>query len=340
MTKNGLKGGNMNKMKEFFVALYNFLKNWFNKPEVPPEIILFPNSPFRTETHNMTINPNSAGYVQELQWQLNESGAGDPWINRDKWTVPIYITDTTLVTPVTLRADNWSPENTQLGQRLINEGVPIPTGAVPDPERDGHLAIYNTNFDKYYGFWRFTEENGHYFASWGAIIDNASQWTGQRYWTPPEPRWGETASSLPVVEGTILIKELEKGIIPHALAISIHKPRRWNDPDSFIPPALANTDGYREAGVTSSIPYGMRFRFKSNVVADPTAPPLVKMIIQAGKEYGFIVRDMTGASLTLYCENPIAYGQDKSAYDPYLNGVALWNIMKMFPWAETEVVNG
>ena len=74
-------------------------------------------------------------------------------------------------------------------------------------------------------------------------------------WPGAKRNWGATASSLPVIGGTMLLDELEQGSFDHALAINLPAPRA----DVFAWPAQ-RTDGtglprrYRRAPVYALTP--------------------------------------------------------------------------------------
>ena len=205
--------------------------------------------------------------------------------------------------PVRLDAGAW---NGALQQTL--DAVPIPPSAQPAAGPDGHLTVWQPATDRMWELFQAHMTADGWHASYGGAMANvssspgyydASSWPGLS-----QPSWGATATSLPVIAGTIMIDELKAGVIPHALALNIP----WAKPNVYSWPAQ-RTDG--SSTDPNAIPEGARFRL------DPTAdlakrnlPPMTRMMAMAAQQYGMIVRDQTGHAVSFFAENPAQYGTD------------------------------
>ena len=131
--------------------------------------------------------------------------------------------------------------------------------------------------------------------------------TSPGYYSPSSWRgalsvWGASATSLPLVAGTMTLAELRSGHIDHALAITIpvsargrrglaraaHGRHRFGAPNCPRVPTCA------------SIP-------RLNIAA-MHLPKIVEMIALAAQRYGIIVRDQSHADIGFFAEDPAQYG--------------------------------
>jgi hypothetical protein len=148
-------------------------------------------------------------------------------------------------------------------------------------------------------------------------------------WRGATSNWGATASSLPVIGGTILLSELKRGRIPHALALNVPAAR----PGVFAWPAQ-RTDGN---GRASALPEGAKLRLDPTLdVKALKLPRLTEMIAVAAQRHGLIVRDQTGHGLSLFLENPAAYGHDP--YRKWFKGRTPLQLLTGFPWNRLQVI--
>ena len=154
--------------------------------------------------------------------------------------------------------------------------------------------------------------------------------------------WGATASGLPVIGGTILLKELAQGRIDHALAINIPTPRAG----VFSWPAQ-RTDGLLNS--PDAIPDGARFRLDPDLdIAALNLPPLVRMMAEAAQRYGMVVRDRTGpnGAIGFYVEDTSLLGADDPFWTPdgkprpdgYFQGLWPQQLMARFPWGHLQLL--
>lgn len=290
-------------------------------PPPPPalERIFSPTAFWNTKIGARSPAANSQALVAELVAQL----AGNPgWFNYKEWSTPFYV----VTGGPTVKVSVPGKEATKLHQEL-QKGVPVPANAAPGAGADGHCTIYDKATDTLYEFWQFRKDGaGNWTCSWGGILKNASASNG----VMPKVKnnqggdevWGATASSLPVIGGTIMVSEVRNGRIPHALALNIIRPAKGK----FVAPAL-RTDGWFDG--QNAIPMGQRFCWPQDIPIPLDATPLAKMIIEAGRDYGMVVRDTAGA-VVFNGEDPGQYGADPFAQS--FGGKPLWEVMRQIPW--------
>jgi hypothetical protein len=92
-------------------------------------------------------------------------------------------------------------------------------------------------------------------------VSRGAGYFDKRSWSAGEASWGASATSLPLVAGTMLLRELARGRIDHALAISIPQPRAR----AFAWPAQ-RTDGLSLD--PHALPEGAHLRLDPNLDLD------------------------------------------------------------------------
>jgi hypothetical protein len=186
------------------------------------------------------------------------------------------------------------------------------------------MVVWQPSTDTMWEFWLASRQSDGWHASYGGRMKDVSSNPG--YFTDP-PRWGATATSLPLLGGLIRLDELAAGRIDHALAVSIPEPRaNW-----YSWPAQ-RTDGSSQN--ERAIPEGTRFRIDPTLnLSTLTMTPLVRMLAQAAQRYGMVVRDRGGA-VAFYGEDPTPTGQDPYAGpDGYFGAGWLDQLLRQqFPW--------
>jgi len=271
-----------------------------------------------------TVLSNSAALVSSL---VADTKITSPWINTTSYSTPLYKVGTsTPKVPVYIVQNGVVLVNTTLNTET-QKGVRIPVDVIAASGRDGHLTIYDTSTDTLYEFWRFKVANGRYEASWGGILYNASTSNGAMpvvtNKSGGKEYWGATATGLPAIGGTMLLKEVQAGVIPHALAFAMINPK-----NTFVSPAT-RSDGPSTA--LNAVPEGTRFRFPSNIYIDPNWAPIIKMMVVAVRDYGMVLRDRSGA-VTFYAEDTTPTYGTTNPYTPYYTGGAVWSTIGQFPW--------
>jgi hypothetical protein len=179
-------------------------------------------------------------------------------------------------------------------------------------------------------FWRAAEGADGWHAAWGGYLPSASSSPG--HYTDPNPRWGASATSLPMLGGLMRIDELRAGRIDHALAIAVPRARAgvWSWP-------AQRTDGSVDSA--GAIPLGTRFRIDPSVDLDRLPmSPLVRAMARAAQRYGIVVRD-TGGNVAFYAEDPTPTGSN-----PYTGSRGLFGgryaseLVRQFPWRYVQAL--
>jgi hypothetical protein len=280
----------------------------------------------------------SAAFVAQVRSEVR-AGNG-PWISERAYSTPLYTVgaDQPLV-QVKLDAGPWAATlHSALGQ-----GVPIPAGARPAPGTDGHLTIHQPATDTLWEFWRASRQSDGWHASWGGVMRRVSTSPGHysnASWNGL-PRsdgwnWGSTASSLPVIAGTVTIDELRRGRIDHALALAVPTPCAR----SFSWPAQ-RTDGTSNA--PDCMPEGAHLRLDPSLdLAKLELPPITRMLAEAAQRYGMIVRDRTGEgnATSFFAEDPAPTGTDPyNGPGGFYGGLRPWKFLPQFPWESVRLLD-
>ncbi|HEV3229402.1 MAG TPA: hypothetical protein VGY97_08010 [Solirubrobacteraceae bacterium] len=246
-------------------------------------------------------------------------------MNTDKWSVPVYTVPADQPRmPVTLDDPGSDP---QLADAF--EQVPVPAGARPADGTDHQLVIWQPATDTMWEFWIMRQDAGVWKARYGGRMSNVS--TNPGYFDDP-PRWGATATSIPLLGGLVRVSELNAGHIDHALALAVPEPRQG----SYSWPAQ-RTDG--TAPQPQAIPEGARFRLDPNLNIDALGlPPLTRMLALAAQRYGIVVRDR-GGCVAFYGEdpNPLGYNPWTAPGGPFDHTMPSAALTK-FPWNSLQAL--
>jgi hypothetical protein len=283
---------------------------------------------------SVPLDPSNATLVGTLQNTVDQNIAAGwgPWIGTDG-TSPLYTVPANQPTlRVTLDAGAW---NGALQHAL--DAVPMPPNAQPAAGPDGHLTVWQPSTDRLWELFQARRMADGWHASYGGAMANVSRSSGyydSSSWPGlSQPSWGATATSLPVIAGTIMLSELQAGVIPHALALNIP----WAKPNVYSWPAQ-RTDG--QSTDPNAIPEGARFRLDPTVdLARLNLPPLTRMMAVAAQQYGMIVRDQTGHAISFFAENPAQYGTDPyTSPGGFFGGPNPMAVMAAFPWQYVQLV--
>jgi hypothetical protein len=283
---------------------------------------------------SVALDPASDVLVKTLRDTVarNLADGWGPWIQRGE-TTPLYVVPERQPTVrVTLDAGAWA---TSLQQAF--EQVPIPPNAVPAAGPDAHMTVWQPSTDRLWEFFDARMRSDSWHASFGGAIASVSRFPG--YYTKDawpglsQTYWGATATSLPVIAGTIMIAELRAGVIPHALALNIP----WARPKVYSWPAQ-RTDG--TSTDPNAIPEGARFRLNPALdIGKLDLPPMTRMMAKAVQRYGMIVRDQTGHAISFFAENPAQSGTDPyTGASGFFGGLTPNELTRAFPWEHLQLV--
>jgi hypothetical protein len=283
---------------------------------------------------NAPLDPANAVLTKTLRDTVaqNIAAGWGPWISTSE-TSPLYVVpDDQPNVRVKLDAGAWAT-----GLQQTFQAVPIPPYATPADGPDAHMTVWQPSTNRLWEFFQANKQADGWHASYGGAMANVatspgyfdtSSWPGLS-----QPVWGATATSLPVIAGTIMLDELRAGVIPHALAMNIP----WAKPKTYSFPAQ-RTDG--ASTDPNAIPEGARFRL------DPTLdlntlnlPPVTRMIAVAAQQYGMIVRDQTGHAVSLFAENT-GSASPNPYYEPggFFGGPDPSVVLQAFPWDRLQLV--
>ena len=215
------------------------------------------------------------GTLRDTVAQNLAAGWG-PWIERSA-TTPLYVVPATQST-VRVQLD---PGSWKLGLQQAFEAVPIPPDAVQAPGPDAHMTVWQPSTDRLWEFFKARKLEDGWHANFGGAIASVSRSPGyydEDAWPGlSQTWWGASASSLPVIAGTIMIDELRAGVIPHALAMNIP----WARPKVYSWPAQ-RTDG--TSTDPNAIPEGARFRLDPKLdISRLDLPPMTRMMAKAAQ---------------------------------------------------------
>jgi hypothetical protein len=254
-----------------------------------------------------------------------------PWIQTANSSTPVYV-----VGPdqrcVPVRLDVTQAYGRTLSKAFAR--VPLPYNARPAAGSDEHLTVIQPSTDSMWEFWRMRKEDDHqWHAAWGGAMHDVSASPGYYTagsWPGARSYWGSTATSLPVVAGTMTIGELERGQINHALAVSLPNARKG----VFAFPA-ERTDGTLTTSV--AIPEGATFRLDPQLdLKSLHLPRVVEIMAHAAQRYGIIVRDKTLHAIGFYAEDPTPLGTNP--YTRLFDGRSPSELLASFPWKSLQAV--
>jgi hypothetical protein len=284
---------------------------------------------------NAPTDAASAALVKTLRDAVaaDRAAGRGPWISVSG-TSPLYVVPANQpMVRVHVDPGSWKQSLQQ-----AFEAVPIPPNAVPASGSDAHMTIWQPSTDRLWEFFKARKLPDGWHANFGGAMSRASlspgyydanSWPGlSQTW------WGATATSLPVMAGTMMIEELRAGVIPHALALNIP----WARAGVYSRPAQ-RTDGTLTDA--NAIPEGARFRLDPRVdLSKLSLPPLTRMMAVAAQRYGMIVRDQTGSAVSFFAENPAPHGGANPYTAPggFYGGPNPQAVMSAFPWQHLQLV--
>ena len=251
------------------------------------------------------IDPRSAHFIGLLKTEPTGNNFG---LNCDKWTVPVYLAYKS--TPrheigyhylTDREKETWGTKRDRFGHGPgFGESVPVPVGAVPDPEEDAHFAVVDWDQMVAWDMWGLVQ---HADGSWTTN-------TGMKYKLDGDGVFytedfdiinGESvhfhgpsrAAGVPIIAGLIMYDEVIAGKISHKLSCAT----RFNAKQEFVYPA-SWTDGFIEGG----IPEGAVIQLDPDLDLGQFGLHKGEIVIaRALQEYGMVVVDVAGGS-PIYAE--------------------------------------
>jgi hypothetical protein len=308
-----------------------------SRPRPAPKPTFFASTSFWNAplADDAPLDPQSPRLVGAFAAEIErERAAGTgPWIQTDESSTPVYVVPRDQpLKPLRLDTGPWGDSL----RRALAPGVPIPADARPAGGRDAHMTIYQPSTDRLWEFWHAGKQEDGWHAEWGGVMGKVSRSPGyytDRAYPGARPDWGSTATSLPIVGGTILISELRSGAIPHALALDVPYPRQG----VFAWPAQ-RSDG---RGGPETLPEGARLRVDPRLdLSHIEMHPVARMLAEAAQRYGIVVRDGTHHATAFYAEDPAPTGSDPyRGAGGFFGGEYPSEVLEDFPWDHLQVLS-
>jgi hypothetical protein len=287
------------------------------------------NAPLATNT---PADPSSPLLMARLQQEIaaEQQAEDGPWIETLSSSTTVYRVPANQPM-VAVKLDNTQPWARTLS--VAFEAVPIPAEAQPAAGSDAQMTIWQPSTDRLWEFWRAHRGPAGWEAEWGGAMQNVSTSPGyfsSQSWPGAYSYWGSTATSLPVLAGTMTIEELRQGTIHHALAIDLPSARA----NVYSWPAQ-RTDGDDPA--PNAIPEGAHLRIAPQVnIPSLHLPLMAEEMALAAQRYGMIVRDQTHHAVGFYAEDPTPTGSNP--YPSLMDYESPSKLLAGFPWQDVEVL--
>jgi hypothetical protein len=306
-----------------FIFYFGFSSAW--ESTIRPRRFFSDNSFWNTPIpSNAAVDPRSGHYLNLLKERAKGRFVS---INLHRWTIPVYQAGSSTprrtvkqrtYTEKELRAEGWS-KFIRPGLRLshgvgFGTGVPIPDGAVPDPGRDGHIAIVDWSHMLAWDMWDARKlADGTWESSTGMVYpldgdgvfhtnDFAVKTNESIHFYGPS-----RAAGVPAIAGLIMRDEVLAGEIRHKLSACTPV----NAKRAFVFPACW-TDGYMEGG----IPEGAVIQLNPDVALDQfDLLPGERAVAKALQRYGVVDVD-NGGDFALYAEG--LYGHPGRSWEGLL----------------------
>ena len=269
-------------------------------PGPPPERLFAPTSFWNAPlADDAEIDAKSPHYVAKLKAEVDRvfTVRDGPWMATRQYSTPLYKVPADQ--PKVKVTIDYPPPQYETLQAAFNE-VPIPQNAIPAAGTDGHMTIWQPSTGKLWEFWKASKAaDGSWHARWGGAIKDVHNDPGyytEDTWEGAKKFWGASATSMPVIGGTMRIKELQEGRVDHALHLTIPNIRSL-----YHTPPAQRTEG--TVAQTGAIISGSRFRLDPSLDVDALPlTPFVKTIARAVQRYGLVIGDKS-TSVQFYGED-------------------------------------
>jgi hypothetical protein len=269
-------------------------------------------SPWNTPIgSNPAVDPNSDAMIATLGPSSTHGGF---WINILEWTIPVYYADANTPTYDVPCDNSWNACGSGFGQN-----VPIPDGAMPDPNQDAHMAVLDLSRNLSWDMFRARWQGDGWVVEWGYLFDLDSDGV------QPDGTASARASGFPLLAGLIRLEEIQRGRIDHALVMAYDSPRDG----VYVHPASTAFDAQ---GDENAIPMGGRIQLDPLLDLNSLdLSPAARVVARALQEYGAYVGDYAG-SLVLYAEG--LYGKPDQSW----SGVLEEDDLAIIPWQSFRVL--
>ena len=235
---------------------------------------------------NPQIDPNSTNMVNT---SLVAYGSGANLMNSLNWGNPLVYSGND--DPVrTITCDRYCPYGTTTTFR-------IPAGIQPSGGSDHHLAVINRDTGQELDMYQARLNGSNWVA--GSFVKLDSNGVGA-CGVPGTRCLGTTAAGFANIGGAVMIRDIKRGSINHALAFTTPK----NRANYTVCPATGSDGASTDP---NSLPEAARIQLNPTFdVGAQSWPAWKKMIATALQTYGAYNRD-NGGTIGVVAENPIHY---------------------------------
>jgi hypothetical protein len=279
------------------------------------------------------VDPESPALVAALVAEVGAELVAEngPWINTVSYGVPIYTVAMDQPTVAVRLASQYAVP----ALRAALRAVPLPPYAKPAAGSDRHLVVWQPGSDRLWEFWHLQHFSSGWQTGWAGAIDGVSANSGaysSAAWPGADRFWGASATSLSIAGGLISPEELRKGVINHALALTVPAPRAG----IYASPAR-RTDGTSSSPV--SLPEGAHLRLDPDLdVSALQLPRVTRLIAKAAQRYGIFVRDKS-RTVAFSAQAPHSAQSDLYGGESGLfGGQSPAQLLASFPWDRLEVL--
>lgn len=141
---------------------------------------------------------------------------------------------------------------------------------------DRHAIIVDPTAGKLYEFFVAKKTDGGWSAAQASIFDLKSNKLRPDGWTSAD------AAGLPIFPATVRYDELQRGMVEHAMRVTVVKSRR-----AYVAPATHYASPHKDVNLPRM---GERIRLKKDVDVSKFSPP-VQAILKGLQKYGMFVAD-------------------------------------------------
>jgi hypothetical protein len=249
----------------------------FNTPEadaILSSLQIFPkDNPWNEDISERPVHPDSDKIVdavgRKLRFRWNQD-MSFILIPPEQPKVPVKIA----------YADESDPGPYPIPNEAPVENWPSSGGSLEKLQREGegdrHVIVVDPAGMKLYELFHSYRTEAGWKADSAAIFDLSSNKLRPDGWTSAD------AAGLPIFPGVVRYDECARGMVEHALRVTIRRTRR-----AYVYPATHQASRLKDAVLPRM---GERFRLKKDFNID-RFPPHVQAILKALKKYGMIVAD-------------------------------------------------
>jgi hypothetical protein len=237
-----------------------------------------PSNPFKkTIPQDAQVHQNSEEMIDLIKSKCG-ADLSNTFISAGSYAIPIYIANKDCDERTVRMTLYHPPKKTKLLH------VPIPQGAKAASASDMHMGIIDPESNCLYEFWRYSS----FTAGSGNAISLETDGIYKDGRSTVAAGWSQ-------IQGIIWPKELNDGVINHALSFSTPVTNK----NGYVPPATKNDGTLTDNPF--AIPEGTLIRIKPSVDLDTLSgiSEIERIVYRAIQKYGMYCGDTNGAGLAI-----------------------------------------